>query len=417
MCGSVHHPVLAAKNLQTVSREELDEMQKKADEAQRKAEKASAAAQASYAQLQKLRQTMFAEITKWLKSEEVIFEAINTCDQAEEVLKRSFKQLCQKKEQLLTQQTSLEQQSSTYHCVKTELVKAKEQQQLAVSQFQKEKENYAVLTAKAANMKKSLDQIAADKNETEKEAFLTKQLQQAKEALLQAGKNIAYARSLKEKEDELKKSKENLLQKEQEQRTNLDGMLGKLDITKLQIEKLQKEVESDFAIAKLYEEKKEQVNRLKAEVENKDRMQKALLQEQTKKEKADEAFQQLAILIAEERAANQERENSLRQKYDSLQAQNTQWDGQSAQELCLCLQEQMERIECEQQQIEQVYQAAQKEANSLRADEQSLINNKEIERKEEVAYKEEYKKIRVYEKDGAYLKTSANLKSGELCKH
>ena len=375
VCGSVHHPVLAAKNLQTVSREELDEMQKKADEAQRKAEKASAAAQASYAQLQKLRQTIFAEITKWLKSEEVIFEAINTCDQAEEVLKRSFKQLCQKKEQLLTQQTSLEQQSSTYHCVKTELVKAKEQQQLAVSQFQKEKENYAVLTDKAANMKKSLDQIAADKNETEKEAFLTKQLQQAKEALLQAGKNIAYARSLKEKEDELKKSKENLLQKEQEQRTNLDGMLGKLDITKLQIEKLQKEVESDFAIAKLYEEKKEQVNRLKAEVENKDRLQKALLQEQTKKEKADEAFQQLEILIAEERAANQERENSLRQKYDSLQAQNTQWDGQSAQELCLCLQEQMERIECEQQQIEQVYQAAQKEANSLKADEQSLRNS------------------------------------------
>ena len=375
VCGSVHHPVLAAKNLQTVRREELDEMQKKADEAQRKAEKASAAAQASYAQLQKLRQTMFAEITKWLKSEEVIFEAINTCDQAEEVLKRSFKQLCQKKEQLLTQQTSLEQQSSTYHCVKTELVKAKEQQQLAVSQFQKEKENYAVLTAKAANMKKSLDQIAADKNETEKEAFLTKQLQQAKEALLQASKMIVYARSLKEKEDELKKSKENLLQKEQEQRTNLDGMLGKLDITKLQIEKLQKEVESDFAIAKLYEEKKEQVNRLKAEVENKDRLQKALLQEQTKKEKADEAFQQLEILIAEERAANQERENSLRQKYDSLQAQNTQWDGQSAQELCLCLQEQMERIECEQQQIEQVYQAAQKEANSLKADEQSLRNS------------------------------------------
>lgn len=166
--------------------------------------------------------------------------------------------------------------------------------------------------------------------------------------------------SLKEKEDELKKSKENLLQKEQEQRTNLDGMLGKLDITKLQIEKLQKEVESDFAIAKLYEEKKEQVNRLKAEVENKDRMQKAPFAGTDKKEKADEAFQQLAILIAEERAANQERENSLRQKYDSLQAQNTQWDGQSAQELCLCLQEQMERIECEQQQIEQVYQAAQK---------------------------------------------------------
>ena len=44
----------------------------------------------------------------------------------------------------------------------------------------------------------------------------------------------------------------------------------------------------------------------------------------------------------------------------------------------------------------------------------SLINNKEIERKEEVTYKEEYIKIRVYEKDGAYLKTSANLKSGEL---
>ena len=232
-----------------------------------------------------------------------------------------------------------------------------------------------MLTDKAASMKKSLDQIAADKNETEKEVFLTKQLQQAKEALLQAGKNIAYARSLKEKEDELKKSKENLLQKEQEQRTNLDGMLGKLDITKLQIEKLQKEVESDFAIAKLYEEKKEQVKRLREEAEKKDLMQKALLQEQTKKEKADEAFQQLEILIAEERATNQERENSLRQKYDYLQAQNAQWDGQSAQELCLCLQEQMERIESEQQQIEQVYQAAQKEMHSLKADEQILRNS------------------------------------------
>ena len=375
VCGSVHHPVLAAKNLQTVSREELDEMQKKTDEAQRKAEKASAAAQASYAQLQKLRQTMFDEITKWLKSEEVIFESIKTCDQAEELLKKSFKQLCQKKEQLLTQQTSLEQQSSTYHCVKTELVKAKEQQQLAVSQFQKEKENYAVLTDKAASMKKSLDQIAADKNETEKETFLTKQLQQAKEALLQAGKMIAYAGSLKEKADELKKNKENLLQKEQKQRANLDGMIGKLDITKIQIEKLQKEVESDFAIAKLYEDKKEQVNRLKAEAEKKDMLQKALLREQTKKEKADEAFKQLEILIAEERAANQERENSLRQKYDSLQAQNSQWDGQRVHELCLCLQEQMKQSEFEQQQIEQAYQAAQKEMHSLKADEQILRNS------------------------------------------
>lgn len=375
MCGSVHHPVLAAKNLQTVSREELDEMQKKTDEAQRKAEKASAEAQASYAQLQKLRQTMFDEITKWLKGEEVIFESINTCDQAEELLKKSFKQLCQKKEQLLTQKTSLEQQSTTYHCLTTELVNAKEKQQFAVSQLQKEKENYAVLTDKAASMKKSLDQIAADKNETEKEIFLTKQLQQAKEALLQAGKTISYARSLREKEDELKKNKENLLQKEQEQRTNLDGMLGKLDITKIQIEKLKKEVESDFAIAKLYEDKKEQVNRLRAEAEKKDLMQKELLQEQTKKEKADEAFRQLELLIAEERATNQERENSLRQKYDSLQAQNAQWDGQSAQELCLCLQEQMKRIESEQQQIEQVYQAAQKEMHSLKADEQILRNS------------------------------------------
>lgn len=186
---------------------------------------------------------------------------------------------------------------------------------------------------------------------------------------------ISYARSLREKEDELKKNKENLLQKEQEQRTNLDGMLGKLDITKIQIEKLKKEVESDFAIAKLYEEKKEQVNRLRAEAEKKDLMQKELLQEQTKKEKADEAFRQLELLIAEERATNQERENSLRQKYDSLQAQNAQWDGQSAQELCLCLQEQMKRIESEQQQIEQVYQAAQKEMHSLKADEQILRNS------------------------------------------
>lgn len=92
--------------------------------------------------------------------------------------------------------------------------------------------------------------------------------------------------SLKEKEDELKKSKENLLQKEQEQRTNLDGMLGKLDITKLQIEKLQKEVESDFAIAKLYEDKKEQVNRLRAETENKDRAAKSTFAGTDKKRKS-----------------------------------------------------------------------------------------------------------------------------------
>ena len=108
----------------------------------------------------------------------------------------------------MTQKTSLEQQSTTYHCLTTELVNAKEKQQFAVSQLQKEKENYAVLTDKAASMKKSLDQIAADKNETEKELFLTKQLQQAKEALLQASKMISYARSLREKEDELKKNKE-----------------------------------------------------------------------------------------------------------------------------------------------------------------------------------------------------------------
>lgn len=113
-----------------------------------------------------------------------------------------------------------------------------------------------MLTDKAASMKKSLDQIAADKNETEKETFLTETIAAGKGDAFAGGQEISYARSLKEKEDELKKSKENLLQKEQEQRTNLDGMLGKLDITKLQIEKLQKEVESDFAIAKLYEEKK-----------------------------------------------------------------------------------------------------------------------------------------------------------------
>ena len=40
--------------------------------------------------------------------------------------------------------------------------------------------------------------------------------------------------------------------------------------TKIQIEKRKKEVESDFAIAKLYEDKKEQVNRLRAEAEKKE---------------------------------------------------------------------------------------------------------------------------------------------------
>lgn len=48
-------------------------------------------------------------------------------------------------------------------------------------------------------MKKSLDQIAADKNETEKEVFLTKQLQQAKEALLQAGNEYCICKIIKGK--------------------------------------------------------------------------------------------------------------------------------------------------------------------------------------------------------------------------
>ena len=52
------------------------------------------------------------------------------------------------------------------------------------------------------------------------------------------------------------------------------------------LKSFRKEVESDFAIAKLYEEKKEQVNRLKAETENKDRLQKALLQGTDKKRKS-----------------------------------------------------------------------------------------------------------------------------------
>lgn len=71
----------------------------------------------------------------------------------------------------MTQKTSLEQQSTTYHCLTTELVNAKEKQQFAVSQLQKEKENYAVLTDKAASMKKSLDQIAADKMRQKRKYF------------------------------------------------------------------------------------------------------------------------------------------------------------------------------------------------------------------------------------------------------
>ena len=43
--------------------------------------------------------------------------------------------------------------------------------------------------------------------------------------------------------------------------------------------------------------------------------------------------------------------------------------------LCLCLQEQMKQSEFEQQQIEQAYQAAQKEMHSLKADEQILRNS------------------------------------------
>lgn len=321
VCGSVHHPVLAAKKEQTVSREQLDEKRKKADVAQKKAEQAGAAAKACYDQIQKLRQTVLAQITEWQNREnslpstktceEAILSSIHNCEEgilpsiqtreeAEIVLENGFKRLGLEKEQLLAKQVQLTQQSKLYRCTEAELIKVWEKQQLTGEQLQKKKEVYA--------------------------------------AQVQLVKSI------------------------------------ETQLLQMQVQS-QIQVQSDLELAALYEEKKKQADRLQEQTMQKETMQKELLQEQTQKEKADEVLLQLELTIAKERATQSERENRLRQDYDALQVQNPQWnEKQSVGVLLELLQKQLTENEQEQKQLEQAYQTAQQQSQRLQAEKQILKN-------------------------------------------
>ena len=379
VCGSVHHPVLASRKEQSLSRDQLDEKRKKADEAQKKAEQAGAAAGASYDQVQQLRQNVLAEVAKWQSISMQacqIGQPCQTCEEAEAVLKNHFLQLSQEKEQLLVQQKQLVQQSEQYHCTETELITIREEQQLTVRQLQKQKEAYAALVESRNSIEKQLSQVLPDQDEAEKAAILKQQFTQAQEALSQASKNQKRLTKLKESVQELHKNRENLLRTEKLSQTNLDSMRGKLETVKAQIEKLQVQVQNDAVLSSLYEAKKKQVDRLQEQTMQKDKMQKELLQQQTQKGKADEVLLQLELTIAKERATQNERESRLRQDYDTLQVQNPQWnEKQSVSVLLGLLQEQMKQNEQERQQLEQSYQAAQQQSQRLQADEQILRNS------------------------------------------
>ena len=319
VCGSVHHPVLAVKKEQTVSREQLDEKRKKADAAQKKAEQAGAAVKTCYDQIQKLRQTVLEEVTEWQKREtilpslqtheetilssiqnceEAIFPSLQTCEEAEAILENGFQQLDQKKEQLLAKQVQLTQQSKLYHCTEAELIKEREKQQFIIRQLQKKKEAYAAQVQLVQSIEKQLSQLQSQS---------------------------------------------------------------------------QMQLQSDLELEVLYETKKAQVDKLQAQMTYKETLQKDLLQEQTQKDKADETLVQLELTIAKERATQNERKNRLRQDYDALQAQNPQWNGEQSVSILLeLLQEQMKQNEQEQQRFEQSYQAAQQQSQRLQADEQIL---------------------------------------------
>ncbi len=396
VCGALHHPMLATKKEQTVSREQLDEKRKKADADQKKAEQAGAAAGTMREQLKIQRSQLITEISSCLSD-----ETIQTSEAAKEALKECFAQLYLEKEQFFTQQTELEQKGKQYHYLETALAAARKMQQCMQNELQKKKEENAALLQSVDSIRQQRLQMLPDQKEDQKESILSQQLLRAQETFSQAVAAVARLDKLKIKKQGLQKEREKFVQQEQILQTRLDSMTGKKEGIKGQIEKLQTEVQDELFtdgvlknqltqsteikehLIALYKKKKEQAECLSVQTTRKKELQTVLSQEQKRKEEANEVFLQLEVEIASVRATLKERENQLEQEYVILQMQSPQWN--SSQELDVLfemLQEQMEQNERERQTLEQAYQDAQQQTERLKADEQVLRSSIEEDKRQ-----------------------------------
>lgn len=310
VCGSVHHPVLAEKKEQTVSREQLDEKRKKADAAQKKAEQAGAAAKARYDQIQKLRQSVLAEVTEWQKREsslpsirnceEASLPSIQTREAAKVVLENGFKRLGLEKEQLLAKQVQLTQQSKLYHCTEAELTNVREKQQLTGEQLQKKKEAYAAQVQQVKSIETQLSQM---------------QIQ----SQIQVQSDLELETLYEEKKKQVDRLWEQMMQKEKMQKELLQEQTQK--------EKADEELlQMELTIAKERATQNERENRLRQEY---DALQ---VQNPQWNEK-----QNIGVLL-------------------------------------MLLQKQLTESEQEQKELEQTYQTAQQQLQHLQADEQILRN-------------------------------------------
>ncbi len=232
VCGSIHHPILAAKKEQMVSREQLNEKRKKTDAAQKKVEQAGAAAKASYNQIQKLQKKVLAEVTEWQNHEKNL-PSIQTCEEAEAILENRFQQFGLEKGQLLAKQDQLIQQSELYHCTEEELTKMREKQQFAGNLLQKKKEAYAAQVQLVKSIEKQLSQVQVQ-SDLELETLYEekkKQVDRLQEQTIQKEKmqnDLLQEQTQKEKADEellqmeLAIEKERATQNERENRMRQD---------------------------------------------------------------------------------------------------------------------------------------------------------------------------------------------------
>ncbi len=286
VCGSVHHPVLAAKKEQTVSREQLDEKRKKADAAQKKAEQAGAAAKAHYDQIQKLRQNVLAEVTEWQKRESVL-PSIQTSEEAEAVLENGFKRLSLEKGQLLTKQVQLMQQSKLYHCTEAELTKMREKQQLTGEQLQKKKEAYAAQVQQVKSIATQISQMQ-----------IQSQIQVQSDLELE----ILY--------EEKKKQVDRL----QEQTMQKDKMQKELLQEQTQKEKADEELlQMELAIAKERATQNERENRLRQDYD--------ALQVQNPQWNEKQNVDVLLMLLQKQLTENEQEQKQLEQAYQTAQQQ------------------------------------------------------------------------------------------------
>ena len=287
VCGSVHHPVLAAKKEQTVSREQLDEKRKKADAAQKKAEQAGAAAKARYDQIQKLRQSVLAEITEWQNRENSL-QSIQTREEAEVVLENGFKRLGLEKEQLLAKQVQLTQQSELYRCTEAELIKVREKQQLTGEQLQKKKEAYAAQVQKVKSIETQFSQMQV-------------------QSQIQVQSALELEALYEEKKKQVDRLQEQTMQKEKMQKELLQEQTQK--------EKADEELlQMELTIAKERATQSERENRLRQDYD--------ALQVQNPQWNEKQSAGVLLMLLQKQITENEQEQKRLEQAYQTAQQQS-----------------------------------------------------------------------------------------------